>query len=69
MLDEGVAQTAARDIDVIDLDRALTRLAEMDSRKSQIAEMKFFGGLSLAETGHALGISVAMANPERCEVR
>jgi RNA polymerase sigma factor (TIGR02999 family) len=63
-LDEDMATTKARDVDVMDLDRALTRLAELDPRKCQIAEMKFFGGLSLAETGHALGISVATVERE-----
>jgi len=48
-----------RPIDVIDLDAALTRLASFDARKSQIAEMRFFGGLSLEETGDALGLSLA----------
>jgi RNA polymerase sigma factor (TIGR02999 family) len=46
-------------IDVLDLDAALTRLAAFDSRASQIAELRFFGGLSLEETGHVLQISVA----------
>jgi RNA polymerase sigma factor (TIGR02999 family) len=47
------------EVDVLDLDAALLRLAEFDPRKSQIAELRFFGGLSLEETGEALGISVA----------
>jgi RNA polymerase sigma factor (TIGR02999 family) len=46
-------------VDVLDLDAALTRLAAFDSRKSQIAELRFFGGLSLDETGQALGLSIA----------
>jgi RNA polymerase sigma-70 factor (ECF subfamily) len=47
------------DVDVLDLDAALTQLAAFDPRKSQIAELRFFGGLSLGETGTALGISLA----------
>lgn len=46
-------------VDVLDLDAALTRLAAFDPRKSQIAELRFFGGLSLEETGAALGLSLA----------
>ena len=37
------------------------RLATFDARKCQLAELRFFGGLSLAEAGEALGISLATA--------
>jgi RNA polymerase sigma factor (TIGR02999 family) len=47
------------EVEVLDLDAALTQLAEFDPRKSQIAELRFFGGLSLEETGEVLGISLA----------
>ena len=63
-LDEHVAKAPTRDVDVLDLDHSLTRLAEIDPRKSQIAELRFFAGLSLAETGQALGISVATVERE-----
>jgi RNA polymerase sigma factor (TIGR02999 family) len=59
MLDDGIAVTHNPDVDVLDLDSALTRLATFDTRKSQIAELRFFAGLSLEETGQALGISRA----------
>jgi len=58
-LDEAAAVSPQADVDVLDLDEALTRLAAFDPRKSQIAELRFFGGLSLAETGELLGISLA----------
>jgi len=51
-------------VDVLDLDRALSELATFDARKSQVAELRFFGGLSLDECGHALGISVATVERE-----
>jgi RNA polymerase sigma factor (TIGR02999 family) len=63
-LDEHVADIKPRSVDVMDLDRALTRLGELDPRKGQIAEMRFFGGLSLGETGQALGLSVATVERE-----
>jgi RNA polymerase sigma factor (TIGR02999 family) len=44
-------------VDVLDLDAALNRLAELDPRKSHIAELRFFGGLSLEETGRLLQVS------------
>jgi RNA polymerase sigma factor (TIGR02999 family) len=58
-LEEGARVTHPSDVDVLDLDDALTRLAAFDPRKSQVAELRFFGGLSLEETGEALGVSLA----------
>ena len=52
------------EVDVLDLDHALSALAAFDTRKSQVAELRFFGGLSLEETGHVLGISVATVERE-----
>jgi DNA-directed RNA polymerase specialized sigma24 family protein len=39
------------------LDEALTRLSEVDARKSQIVELRFFGGLNEAETALVLDVS------------
>jgi RNA polymerase sigma factor (TIGR02999 family) len=58
-LDDAIAVADSADVDVLDLDSALTRLAAFDTRKSQIAELRFFGGLSLEETGQTLGVSRA----------
>lgn len=44
---------------LVDLDRALDKLAAIDSRKAQVVELHFFGGLSFDETGRALEISRA----------
>jgi RNA polymerase sigma factor (TIGR02999 family) len=60
-LDEGARAASPVTVDVLDLDAALTRLAAFDSRKCQLAELRFFGGLSLEESGEVLGISVATA--------
>jgi RNA polymerase sigma-70 factor, ECF subfamily len=43
--------------ELIALDDALKRLAEIDRRKSQVVELKFFGGLSAEETAEALKVS------------
>ena len=48
---------ATNQIDLIDLDSALTSLATFDARKGRIAELRFFGGLSIEETGHVLNLS------------
>jgi RNA polymerase sigma-70 factor, ECF subfamily len=37
---------------------------DLDARKSQVAELRFFGGLSLQETAHVLHISVATVERE-----
>ena len=39
------------------LDDALTRLAEVDSRKSEVVELRFFGGLSVEESAEVLRVS------------
>ena len=44
---------------MVALDDAMTALARLDPRKSQIIEMRFFGGLSAEETAEALIISPA----------
>ncbi len=44
-------------IDLLLLDRSLTRLACMDPRQAQIVELRFFGGLSVEEIAKILGIS------------
>ncbi len=58
-LAEDAARGAPRDVDVLDLDRALGELSAFDPRKARVAELRFFGGLSLEETGQVLGTSVA----------
>jgi RNA polymerase sigma factor (TIGR02999 family) len=46
-------------VDVIALDEALTALASLDDRLSRVVELRFFAGLSIAETADALGVSPA----------
>ena len=46
-----------REPDLVALDEALTRLAELDPRKSQVVELRFFGGLSVEEAAEFLKIS------------
>ena len=56
---EDAAQASPREVDVLDLDTALDELAAMDRRKARVAELRFFGGLSLEEIGVVLDTSVA----------
>jgi RNA polymerase sigma factor (TIGR02999 family) len=56
-IDEALLPSALPAPDVVALDEALTALARMDARKSQVVEMRFFAGLSVEETAEALGVS------------
>jgi RNA polymerase sigma factor (TIGR02999 family) len=44
-------------VDVLDLDRALTKLETFDAGQARIIELRFFGGLTIEETAHALALS------------
>lgn len=56
-LGEAAAFTGKRGTDLVALDEALTALAEVDPRKSQVVEMRFFGGLSIEEVAEVLKVS------------
>jgi len=56
-LDEAMIVSPERAAEVVALDDALNCLAELDQRKSQIIELRFFGGLSIDETAEVLGVS------------
>ena len=56
-LDEGLGLTVHRDADVVAVDEALKRLAEVDERQARIVEMRFFGGLSVEEVAAVMGVS------------
>ena len=55
--DDAVIVSAGRVAEVVALDEALARLAEVAPRKSQLVELRFFGGLSIEETAEVLGVS------------
>jgi RNA polymerase sigma factor (TIGR02999 family) len=56
-LDEALVVSGERDIDLVALDDALNVLAAVDSRKSRVVELRFFGGLSVEETSEVLKVS------------
>jgi RNA polymerase sigma-70 factor (ECF subfamily) len=47
-----------RFLDLVDLNRALDAFSSIDARRSQIVELRYFGGLTLEETAAVLGMSV-----------
>jgi RNA polymerase sigma factor (TIGR02999 family) len=63
-LHTGMDVAEVRAPDVVVLDEVLARLSEIDRRKSQAIELKFFGGLSTEEISQVLGISVATVGRE-----
>ena len=52
------------EVDLIALDDALEKLAKFDKTQSKIVELRFFGGLTIEETAHALKISPATVKRE-----
>jgi RNA polymerase sigma-70 factor, ECF subfamily len=55
MLEQELDSTSA--LDLIELNDLLTRLAGLSGRQARIVELRFFGGLSLDEIAHVLGVS------------
>jgi len=55
--DEIADVSSQRAQEVIAVDDALAALAQLDPRKAQVIEMRFFGGLSVEETAEVLGVS------------
>ena len=58
-LDDAVALSPRKEMDVIAIDDALHALAEVDPRQSRVVELRFFAGLSLEETSEVMGIATA----------
>ena len=56
-LDEALLAAPERSAALVALDEALTALAQVDPRKSQVVELRYFAGLSVAETAAVLGVS------------
>jgi RNA polymerase sigma factor (TIGR02999 family) len=50
---------APDDIDVLALDEALSRLADLDAELAKIVELRYFGGLTVEETADVVGVSPA----------
>ncbi len=63
-LDDAMAISDDRLAGVLDLDDALNRLTTLDPQQARIVELRFFGGLTVEETGEALGISPATVKRE-----
>jgi RNA polymerase sigma factor (TIGR02999 family) len=58
-LDDRLVGAGPQNVDILALDDALNRLAELSPQQSQIVELRFFSGLSIEETSDVLGVSPA----------
>lgn len=56
-LDEAALLSDERAVEMVALDEALERLTGVDRRKSQVVELRYFGGLSIDETAEVLKVS------------
>ncbi|MEW5978374.1 MAG: sigma-70 family RNA polymerase sigma factor [Acidobacteriota bacterium] len=56
-LEEAMVVSRTHGEDLVALDEALRKLSQVDARKSQVVEMRFFGGLSVQETAEVLKVS------------
>jgi len=54
---DDLAMTLAEPEDMVALDEALDKLAAIDERQSRIVELRYFAGLTIAETASVLGVS------------
>ncbi|HEX4591034.1 MAG TPA: ECF-type sigma factor [Gemmataceae bacterium] len=60
-LDSGCLVSVEPSFDIVALDEALSRLAEIEPSKSELVKLRFFGGLTMPEAAAALNISLATA--------
>lgn len=63
-LEDAVALGGLPQIDILALDLALNRLAQLDARQSRIVEMRFFGGLKVDEIAALLEVSASTVKRE-----
>ena len=69
LLEDDLVPALEPDDDVLAVDEALSKLAQVDPRQAQLVELRFFGGLSVAEAAEVLGMSKRSAEREWTMVR
>ncbi len=68
-ISDAMGSKNARDLDLIALDRALDKLADLDLQQSKVVEMRFFGGLTIEDTAEALDVSPVTVKREWATAR
>jgi RNA polymerase sigma-70 factor (ECF subfamily) len=54
---DGIPTESSAIVNILELDQALNRLAQLDQRKAQVVELRFFGGLEVDEAAAFLNVS------------
>jgi RNA polymerase sigma factor (TIGR02999 family) len=68
-LTEGLGLSVKQDADVLAVDRAVSKLAEVDPQQAEIVQLRFFGGLSVEEVAVVLGMSKRAVEAEWTMIR
>jgi RNA polymerase sigma factor (TIGR02999 family) len=63
-LDEAVAASEQRDLDLVSLNDALKALNDLDEQQARVVELRYFAGLTIEETAEILGVSPATVKRE-----
>ncbi len=63
-LSEAIQLSTERSQELVVLDAALTKLGELDERKSKVVELRYFGGFTVPEIAEMLGVSTATVERE-----
>lgn len=63
-LDDEVGRVEARQLDLVALDEALAGLETLDPRQAKLVELRYFAGLTIAETAEAMELSPATVKRE-----
>jgi RNA polymerase sigma-70 factor (ECF subfamily) len=63
-MDEAATPIADANLELLSLDEALRKLAALDERQSRIVELRFFGGMTVEEVAHVLGVSKSTVESE-----
>jgi RNA polymerase sigma-70 factor (ECF subfamily) len=64
LLNEEVVGAPGQDLDLLDLNDAMEKLAAIDPRKHRVVELRFFAGLAVPEVADVLGLSVTTIESE-----
>jgi len=68
-LDDNLAIESHRNVDLLAIEDALKKLTKLDARQAQMIELRFFGGLNIAEVAKVLGMSKRSVEREWTMVR
>jgi RNA polymerase sigma-70 factor, ECF subfamily len=63
-MDEAATPLTDSNLELLSLDEALQKLAALDERQSRIVELRFFGGMTVDEVAHVLGVSKSTVESE-----